>query len=112
MGVGGGWSGPFFGHLPLSKRPCSDFAACKTILLSALSQIFLSNCIQALKIKRKKKRVLPIPNSSIVSSNLLFLSYLSSYTSLSIFVNAFFSLGTSLPGELGFTFLSDSGFLR
>lgn len=57
MGVGGGRSGPFFGHLPLSKRPCSDFAACKTILLSAVSQIFLSNCIQALKIKRKKKSI-------------------------------------------------------
>ena len=56
MRVGGGRSGPFFGHLPLNKRPCNDFAVCKTILLSAVGQIL--SCLTVyglLKLKGKKK---------------------------------------------------------
>lgn len=89
MRVRVGRSEPFFGHLPLNECPCNDFAECKTILLSAVRQIL--SCLtvyRLLKLKeREKKRVLPIPNKSIVRSNLLLLSYLSSYKSLSIFLN-------------------------
>lgn len=77
-------SAPFCGCLPLKKCPCYDFAEGKTILLAAVTQIL--SCLTSCRLTIFK-RVLLIPESSIMCSNLLLLSYFVVFEISSIFVH-------------------------